>query len=54
MSVRINKEKRIKLSHIILNAFANVVRTKGSESQNHGLKEGRYSIIIITTAEMKK
>jgi len=42
------------ICHIIFKAFANVVTTKGSESQNHGLKEGRYSIIIITTAEMKK
>ena len=40
--------------HIIFKAFAKVVTTKGSESQNHGLKDGRTSIIIITTAETKK
>ena len=42
------------LVHIIFNALANVVTTKGSESQNHGLKDGRASIIIITIAETKK
>ena len=43
-----------KLTYIIFNAFAKVVRTNGSESQNHGLKDGIKSIVAITIAEMKK
>lgn len=39
--------------HIIFNAFTKVVRTKGNASQNHGLRAGIASIIIITIAEMK-
>jgi len=39
---------------MIFKAFANVVKTNGSESQNHGRKDGRYSIMIITAAEIKK
>jgi hypothetical protein len=39
---------------MILNAFAKVVKTKGSESQNQGRRDGRHSIVIITIAEIKK
>ncbi len=41
-------------TYIILIALANVVTTKGSESQNHGLKFGMISMIIITAADIKK
>ena len=41
-------------NYIILIALAKVVTTKGSESQNHGLKLGITSMIIITIAEIKK
>ena len=47
-------EAELKINYMIFKAFANVVTAKGSESQNHGLKFGRYSIVIITTAEIKK
>ena len=40
--------------YIIFKAFAKVVTTKGSESQNHGRNDGMASIVIITTAETKK
>ena len=40
--------------YIIFKALAKVVTTKGSESQNQGLKDGRASIVIITIAETKK
>lgn len=42
------------MPYIILNALANVVTTKGSESQNHGLKFGIISMIVIAIAEIKK
>jgi hypothetical protein len=41
-------------SYIILKAFANVVTTKGSDIQNQGLRVGKYSIVMITAAEIKK
>ena len=40
--------------HIIFKAFAKVVTTKGSESQNHGRSDGSVSMMIITIAETKK
>jgi hypothetical protein len=39
---------------MILIALAKVVTTKGSTSQNHGLRSGIASIIIIAIAEIKK
>jgi hypothetical protein len=38
---------------MIFNAFTNVVVTKGSISQNHGLRLGIYSMIVIPIAERK-
>jgi hypothetical protein len=39
---------------MIFKALANVVRTKGSEIQNHGLSVGVSIITTTTTAEIKK
>ncbi|MEP6596449.1 MAG: hypothetical protein ABJA71_10915 [Ginsengibacter sp.] len=36
-----HQKRRIEINYMIFKAFAKVVTTKGSESQNHGLKEGR-------------
>jgi hypothetical protein len=50
----VDEKRSSDYAHIIFKAFAKVVTTKGSESQNHGLRDGRVSIIIITIAETKK
>jgi len=39
---------------MIFKALANVVRTNGSESQNHGRSMGVNSITTTTIAEIKK
>lgn len=39
---------------MIFKAFAKVVTTKGSESQNQGRREGITSIIVMIIADTKK
>jgi hypothetical protein len=41
-------------NYMIRIALENVVTTKGSTSQNHGLRSGIISITVITAADIKK
>lgn len=52
--MKMNKEADRREVYIILIALENVVTTKGSTNQNHGLRSGIISIIVITAADIKK